>query len=493
MEHRLERLWRRGLDHFQTGNLDAAQASFEGMLAREPKHGPALYRLALIAARREQHDRAIALCERVLANEPPRAEVLLQLARSRLARGEVDAARDAAERAEKVPKPSTEVLDALAVLQTRFGQPRRALALFERALRDAPKVPGLHFNRALVLRSLGEGAAAARELETCIGLQPDHAKAHWVLADVRTATPTDNRVARLRARLAALRKGNPAEDYYAYALFKELDDLGEPALAWPALAQGLRARRARQQYDAAAEHARVQAMIDEVDPLPAPPARPAGPEPIFVVGVPRSGVGVLAEVLARHPAIDAPAAHNHFSAALARPRDDGGPPDVADVRRRYYAATVPAGSTAAFVLDRQPMNFLHVPAIRRVFPEAKLLHVERDPVDACFGQLSRLFPEHGMAIASPGELADAYRDYRRMMAAWHARFPGALLDVSYESLVAKPEMVLRVVFAFLGLRFDRAVLEGEPLHARRVGAARRYAAWLPELRALAEATPAAPS
>jgi hypothetical protein len=125
-----------------------------------------------------------------------------------------------------------------------------------------------------------------------------------------------------------------------------------------------------------------------------------------------------------------------------------------------------------------------VPHIRRAFPEARLLHVERDPVDTCLAQLSRLFPEHGMAIANPAEIAGAYRDYRRLVAAWHARLPGAMLDVSYESLVEKPEMVLRVVCAFLGLRFDRTMLDGEPLHARRVGHAARYEAWLPELVAL---------
>jgi hypothetical protein len=74
-----------------------------------------------------------------------------------------------------------------------------------------------------------------------------------------------------------------------------------------------------------------------------------------------------------------------------------------------------------------------------------------------------------------------------MMATWHARLPGALLDVSYESLCDKPEMVLRVVSAFLGVRFDRAMLGGDDLaHRGRIGRADAYAAWLPELVALRE-------
>src|SRR6188474_1124751 len=100
MQQRIQRLWRRGLGYFQAGNLDAAQASFEGILAREPRHGPARYRLALIASRRGQPQRAISLCEQVLATEPNRAEVLVHLAQTRLATGDLAAARGALERAE---------------------------------------------------------------------------------------------------------------------------------------------------------------------------------------------------------------------------------------------------------------------------------------------------------------------------------------------------------------------------------------------------------
>src|SRR5687768_9516389 len=119
MEQRIKRLWRRGLDYFQSGNLDAAQASFEGILAREPRHGPARYRLALIATRRGQTRRAIELCEQVLATEPNRAEVLVHLARSHLESGQPDAARAAVARAEALPRLSAPVLGTLAQLNLR--------------------------------------------------------------------------------------------------------------------------------------------------------------------------------------------------------------------------------------------------------------------------------------------------------------------------------------------------------------------------------------
>jgi Tfp pilus assembly protein PilF len=485
MEQRIQRLWRRGLDYFTAGNLEAAQASFEGILAREPRHGPARYRLALIASRRGQTRRAIELCEQVLSTEPNRAEVLVHLARSRLDTGEPEAARAAVARAEALPRLSVPVLGTLAQLNTRFGQHQRALEQYERVLREAPDDASMRFNHALALRSQGQLERAADEFAACLALQPDHAKSHWALTDLSTPTKQRNRVAELEQQFARLPRGHRDDPYFAHALFKEYDAVDAPAKAWAALERGLAARRARQPYDVAAEHRRVEELLADAAAAD-PPAQvaPGDPQPIFVVGVPRSGVGVLGGLLARHPAIAAPPTHTHFSRALMTPGPDGARPPPALVRARYLALAVPAGTTAPFVLDRQPMNFLHVPHIRRAFPEARLLHVERDPADACLAQLSRLFPEHGMAIANPAEIAGAYRDYRRLVAAWHARLPGAMLDVSYESLVEKPEMVLRVVCAFLGLRFDRTMLDGEPLHSRRVGHAARYEAWLPELVAL---------
>jgi tetratricopeptide (TPR) repeat protein len=492
MEQRIQRLWRRGLDYFQAGNLDAAQASFEGILAREPRHGPARYRLALIATRRGRPDRAIALCEQVLASEPNRAEVLVHLAHNRLATGDTEAARAATARAEALPRLSVPVLGTLAQLNARFGQGERALALYQRAVRDSPEEPSLRFNYALALRNAGDLLGAERELDACLARKPDHAKAHWMLAELFPGPPRGERLAATEAQLARLPVGHRDDPYYTYALFRGFDALGDAARAWPMLERGLRARRARQPYDAPGERARVEALLaDSIAGGANAVATVGDPVPIFVFGVPRSGVGLLGSLLARHPAIAAPAAHTHFANAIARPGADGNPPTAAEVRARYLAQAVPAGSTAPFLLDSQPMNFLHAPAIRRAFPEARLLHVERDPVDACFSQLSRLLPEHGMAIANPAELADAYRDYRRLIDTWHARLPGAILDVGYESLVEKPEMVLRVVCSFLGLKFERGLLEGEKLHRGRIGRSRPYARWLPELVALRPSGPAA--
>jgi hypothetical protein len=128
--------------------------------------------------------------------------------------------------------------------------------------------------------------------------------------------------------------------------------------------------------------------------------------------------------------------------------------------------------------------------IRRALPNARILHMQRDPVDACFSLLCQPEREFGPPVFDPLELAEGHLAYRRLLLHWHRLLPGSILDVQYESLVEKPEMVLRVVFAFLGLHYEPGVLAGINLRTDRIGRWQRYAGPLAEMRQRLQATEA---
>ena len=131
------------------------------------------------------------------------------------------------------------------------------------------------------------------------------------------------------------------------------------------------------------------------------------------------------------------------------------------------------------------MNFQLAAFIARALPGARFLHVTRDPVDNCLSILARPGGEASLPSHDAGRLASAYLDYRRVMLHWDRLLPGRLFEVSYESLVEKPETVLRVLCAFLGIRYGSALRTGLMLHARGIGRGERYLDRLPALRALA--------
>ena len=497
MDARSQKLWQRGMFHLEQGNAAAAQAAFEAMLARDPRSGPALYRLSLLQARQGRYLVASELAERALAEQPDRIEIAVHLARCRLMCGRPEAARALATRALALPRGDALVLDTLGVVLTGLGEPATAVELFGQAIASRPELASLHFNLALALRELGQLDEAERELERCLDLQPAHGKAHWALASMRPRSQADNHVARLRGQLAAAVGGSPQEELLALSLFKELDDLGAPEAA-DALERGIGSRRERWAGVAIDSRSATDALLRACDDgFAVPPLARAQTTPLFVIGMPGSGVGLLGRLLARHPRVHHLGLLRPFprllSIALGRDSpaafaasdfEDCAGLDFERLGAEWLAAVSPPADPPRVLCESRPMNFQLAGFIARALPSARFLHVTRDPADTCLSVLARPGGDASLPSHEPARLVSAYLDYRRLMLHWDRQLPGRLFEVSYESLVEKPETVLRVLCGFLGIRYGSALRTGLQLHSRSIGRGARYFDQLPALRAL---------
>jgi tetratricopeptide (TPR) repeat protein len=499
MDPRSQRLWQRGMGHFQAGNLAAAQAAFESMLAIDPGSGPALFRLSLIQARQGRFQAATALALRAQESEPERAELLAHLARCRAMTGRPEAARALATHALSLPRDNAVLLDALGVVMTRLDEQALAIELFDQAVALQPNLASLYFNRALAQKTFGQLAGAERDLEKCLEFNPAHGKAHWALAEMLPRGPIDNHLDRLRAQLRVAAPGSSQEEILSLSIFRELDDLGRPEEAWAALERGIASRRERWRSAGLNPRATSDALLAASDLGGAvPPAERTPISPLFVLGMPGSGVAMLGRVLSRHSKVQHLGALSPFARLLSEAigRDSLDPFDAAAVERfaqvdwpalgaEYLSAVTPPGARELLVCESRPMNYQLAPFIARALPNARFLHVTRDPVDNCVSILGHPGGEPGLPAHDPAALASAYLDYRRLMLHWDRLLPGRIMQVSYESLVERPETVLRVVCASIGLRYGSALRTGLDLHSRSIGRGARYLERLPALKALA--------
>lgn len=495
MDSRAEKHWHRGIVHFRQGNLDAAQASFEAFLSREPGSGPGWFRLSLVDARRGRHRSAIAKAGRSLEIDPGQVEVLAHLAVCQMRAGMPLRARSLAMQAIALEPRSPVVLDQLAGVMTSLDEPTIALDLFERAIGLDPSQPSLYFNRAFARRQFGHLEAAEADLEQCLERQPANAKAHWVLARLREQDLAGNHVGRLRRLLD---NAPPAqEEVLALALFKELDDLGETPAAAQALARGLSARAKLGVGADGSDHlALVDRLIHEVD---ATWLKAGGGHedaaPVFIVGMPRTGVALLGSLLSRHPRMawlgsQKPWAQ-HLQASLGV--DGRAALTAADVARireldferlgaDYIRAVGTSGAKAPIICESAPLNSLHVGFIARALPRARFVHLVRDPHDTCASILCLPSSDDALPLRDAGAVAAYHGSRLRLMQHWHELLPGRVMDVHYESLVEKPDMVLRVLCAFLGIRYASSLRFGLQLNGRSIGRGHRYLAQLPGLQ-----------
>jgi hypothetical protein len=224
------------------------------------------------------------------------------------------------------------------------------------------------------------------------------------------------------------------------------------------------------------------------------PCADIGPAPVFIFGMPRSGVALLGSLLSRHPKVQHLGEQQPFarllSAALGR---DSLQPfsaeefalcsglDFEQLGRRYLGEVCAPGARPLLVCESRPLDHQLAGLIARALPRARLLHMVRDPADNCVSILAQAGTERALPCKDASALAATWLHYQRLMQHWQQVLAGRIMDVSYESLVERPDTVLRVVCSFLGIRYGSALRMGLKLHGNSIGRGARYGAAFPGL------------
>ena len=497
----------------------AARETLENLLRAGADDVELRLDLAEALHRLGQWPAAAAALAPVLTRPPRQVAQLLRVAERLAACNDVVAARRCLDLAERAPQLSAPLLATLARLRFGFGEMAHASALCARATAAGMQAPDVLHLQAVTLQFSGEIAAARAVLERCLARWPGFADAALARVGLDRQAADAPLLALADTQLEALRAAPAGHgtDFlraqFEYVRFKVLDDQDRRAEAWAALARCNALMAARNPYAAAQAQARIEALV--AAPLPAPDpaaARPAGPCPIFIVGMPRSGTTLLDRMLSSHPAIASageiddlprqlraqalalPGQPRTLEAILAR----AGELDFAALGARYLEQTQWRAGGRAFYIDKLPTNLELVGCIRRALPWAPILHLRRDAMDTCFSNWKMFFGNASPYSYDLDALATHYLGQARLGAHWHAACPQALHAVDYAALVTDPEQVLRAVLGYCGLAFDPACLHPErnaapvatpshlqvraPIHAGAGGQWRRYARELEPLR-----------
>ncbi len=366
------------------------------------------------------------------------------------------------------------VLARLAGMQQMLGEHAAALALLDRARAAGLNDADLSYLRGVQLTFNGRIDEAVAELERCLKLGPTYGRASVTLARLRKQTAEHNHLDYIRTQLQHVPRGSEDHAAFEFAQYKELEDLGEYGAAWGALERGNAIMYARLDHDIERERRRVDALIDRctAEFVHARAAEQSGPQPIFIVGMPRSGTTLLDRILGNHSQVTSAGELGDFARQLrwaadhvtTQPIDETileRTPrlDYAEIGRRYLAQAQWRAQGKPWFVDKLPINYLQAGFIARALPQARILHMTRTPMDVCFSNYRAFFGGGYAYSYHLDALAAQYADYRRVMDHWHAVMPGRIFDVSYEALTDDPKKVMSEVFEFCGLPFEASALD----------------------------------
>jgi tetratricopeptide (TPR) repeat protein len=437
------------------GRLAEAGRLYEKLRKAYPAHPGVLHGLGLIALGTGRYGEAIERFNGVLATNADYVPALLGLGDALAVLGRIDEARDA----------------------------------FARLFRADPRSAAGQFGIGGVLTQLGQFDEARLAYAEAIALAPKNARYHRALAETATFAKDDPRLAALET-LARERLADDQQVELHFALGKAYDDLKRHETAFDHWRQGNTIKRRLVPYDeaAVADFFREMRETFTAERLRGTKGN-SSDLPVFVVGMPRSGTSLVEQILASHPDI------HGAGELLVLPElvDHAALDDAARIGARYVEAVGALAPSAKRIVDKLPANFRLIGWIRMTLPNARIIHVMRDPRDSCFSCYSKLFLNGLNYTYDLGELGRYYRLYESLMAHWRAAVPD-MLEVQYETLVGDFEVQARRIVEYCGvgwdarcLRFhetDRAVRTlsqrqvRAPLFASSIERWRPYGRWL---------------
>ncbi|OOY33280.1 tetratricopeptide repeat-containing sulfotransferase family protein [Thioclava sp. F36-6] len=432
-----------------------------GMFPDAPDaHGS--YGNELMALNRD--DEAVAEFERVLELRPGDPVSLNNIGNAKRRAGDDKTARKLYQAAHEAAPDFAEAQLNLGNMLAKDGELEEAEFHLKAFLHKVPD----HY---LTLSSLGDlylakgDKQSAREsYERALHYRPGFPDALAGLAHIQRATADDPLFDALTASLAQPGHSAKQRAGLEFALGKLREESGETEAAFGHYTRGNALRKEAQGYTIARD---VERFAQIKQAFPAPPAEipetaPDGPEPIFIVGLPRSGTTLTEQIISAHPQVAPGGELTELSQQFNE--FDWTDPDLLaqkapEIRAEYREKLRKLGQGAPFVTDKMPLNFRWLGEIRALFPQAKIVHTNRDPRAVIWSIFRLNFSSDGNDYAYDLDDLVAYHGlYRDLMAHWRTLFGATLYDLDYEQLTATPEPVIRDMLAYLELPFDEACL-----------------------------------
>jgi tetratricopeptide (TPR) repeat protein len=462
---------------FSDGDLAPAEQIIRAFLLRDGDHPEGIRLLARIALAHDVLDEAEILLSAVLTLAPDYVAARYDYAQTLIKRQKHSEAVEQIGRLLDLEPSNPDYRALAATAAVGLGQNERAIAIYRDMLTDMPGSWDVPLWMGHALKTIGRVPEAIQSYRAAAAARPNFGDAYWSLANLKLYRFDDDEIARMRTQEASPTTGLVDRHHLCFALGKALEDRGETTESWRCYERGNALKRSESRYrpEIIETNTAQQITVCTRDFF----QRRAGfgdprPDPIFVLGLPRSGSTLLEQILASHSQVEGTQELSDVQRVVldlqgrdpdpVDPRYPGVLADMTaeDFRRlgeAYLADTQVYRSGRPRFIDKMPNNFRHIGLIHLMLPNARIIDARRDPMSCCFSNLKQLFAQGQEFTYSVDDIARYYRSYLDLMAHWDAALPGRILRVQHEDVVADLEGSVRRMLDHCGLEFEPACVE----------------------------------
>ena len=460
-------------EYHKQGSLVVPETICRAIRSSVNSHFESTHLLAVLAVKSNRYDDAADLLIECVKLKPNLAALHHQLSNSLLRAGQYEMAlSECALILENEPNHFS-TLGVQAEALVKIAKHNEALAVYEQLLITQPENSYVLTRKGQVHRILGQRLQALDAYKKALSFDPENAEAQWNILNLDATLIDEKYYQAIQAKYKNASTVNKI--YYANALGKYCEVNKKFDEAFKYYSEGKKLSKDRGNYDSDAHTESVKSFIRIFDQnfIEKSSGGDVSADPIFILGLPRSGSTLLEQILGSHSQIDATielTEINSMIKSLSRVQIDKrtvGYPKIlkhlsasefTGLGQEYIKRTRVYRDSGKFFTDKTPSNFLHIGLIKSILPNAKIIDARRKPMDVGLSIFKQHFPEGFAFTNNLYDIGRYYADYIELMQHWNTIFPDAILTVDYENVVSNTEDEVRRILGYLDLPFEDSCL-----------------------------------
>jgi tetratricopeptide (TPR) repeat protein len=450
--------------------IDSAIISFKKAINLKPDYEEAYYNLGVAFHQTGQLGEAINSYEKAISIKHAYPTAHNNLGLIALSLGQLDNALKSIEWAIAYSPEYAEAHNSLGAALQELKQFEKAKGAFNKAVELNPKyAQGLH-NLAILSEIINLPDEASKYYERAIALEPNYAEAYRNQSRAKKYKKNDPQIAQMQSLCANDNLSISDKVHINFALAKVNEDLGNQKDFFKHLEEGNRLRKKQLNYninETGDFHSSLVRLFSKDKPkIKKSSLRTLDIKPIFIVGMPRSGTSLVEQIISSHHSVHGagelnnfknvvtPALKNYIGNLTNTINED----DLLSIRRNYIKSLADLGVSEKIITDKMPVNFRMIGLILTAIPEAKIIHLTRDPIATCWSNYKHYFSNENGFTFDQKDLARFFVLYQDLMGFWHKSFPNKIHDISYERLTTHQESETKKLLSYCELDWDENCL-----------------------------------